>query len=197
MLGKIVLICGFLLMSVAPPGYACDLCTALSSDKTAFDEFWFPAIGNDPSLGLNWNQLRLTETQQRELSLLANEWQTIAAKQSAEKAPEDKLQSLLRDSKGKTQEIISTFKEIGVMANKSRENFELRYKLLDRGQQEKLQHMYKRRDALQAKAKVMRDIAQQDMDAGMVLNSKARKRVLCPYAEMDRTSAQKASYMLL
>lgn len=196
MLGKTVLLCGFFL-TLATPGYSCDLCTALSSDKTAFDEYWFPAIGNDPSLGINWKQLIPTESQKRDLDALEKEWLAQAAKQPMDKTPETKLQTLLRDSRGKTQEIMSTFKEIGVMANKMRENFELRYKVLSREQQETLQHLYKKRDALQAKAKVMRDIAQQDLDAGMVLNSKARKRVLCPFAELDRTSAQKSSFLLL
>ncbi|MBY0547317.1 MAG: hypothetical protein K2W95_08500 [Candidatus Obscuribacterales bacterium] len=195
MIGKTVLLCG-LLLTLATPGYTCDLCTALSSDKTAFDEYWFPAIGNDPSLGINWKQLSLTETQKRDIDSLEKEW-LAQAKQPADKTPENKLQTLLRDSKGKTQEIISTFKEIGFMANRTRENFELRYKVLSREQQESLQHLYKKRDALQAKAKVMRDIARQDLDAGMVLNSKARKRVLCPYAELDRTSAQTSSFLLL
>ncbi len=201
MLGRLAIVCGVLvnlIIPLIPPVMACDLCTALSCDNTEFEEFWFPAIGNDPSLGLSWEPLNLNETQRNEISALDTQWNTqLSPLDQPAKNPESKLQALLRDSKSKTQEIVSTFKEIGTLASKSRENFELRYKLLSHDQQEKLQHIYKHREALQAKNRVMRDIAGQDMDAGMVLGSKARKRVLCPYAKLERSSAQKSSYMVL
>lgn len=201
MLGRRGTIGGFLLLVMlvlALPANACDLCAALSCEKTAFEDYWFPAIGNDPSLGLNWDQLNLTEAQRKNISDLDKQWKTEQARVDETGAsPENKLQTLLRDSKSKTQEIMNTFKEIGALAGKSRENFELRYKVLTRDQQEKLQHLYKHRESLQARSRVFKDIAGQDMDAGMVLNSKARKRVLCPYAQMERTSAQKSGFMLL